>query len=774
MARKRKAKGAAVSKQLPLEGSFPEHLYEIARDLSRRYDYVEEIAKGKTAVTYKLSSRTNPNHFLCLKTVRPDISEGEVREKVRHTLANEVQILLPLSHRGLPTIIEHNTTGRLPYYVCSYHPGCTFGEFKRRHHTLSFQQSVFAIWSLMDVLKTLHKAGRTHCDLHQENVMISQDVFKDGLLVIDFGSGHRDSDSSPDTSNRGNVNFKDIDGQHHAGFQVKRDDARAGFAYSDFNALGRLLAIMQESFFSDASSSARAAYDDFCQSLQAGHLNDWGKVQDRFLSVLDPYRIISSNADLFLSARGTPQQVVIPVSRGVPVGDAPLSVINTQVFQRLRNVRQLSFCDWFFPGATHSRFEHSIGTFGVAKQVLDALVHDRQFRDIHSPEQIKAFFLAALLHDVGHYPFAHAVEQYAASRFPNDVRAKDIVSHERHAIELLECDTELSAIVEKKWGAPTREQAIAILERKAFALSDLIDGPIDIDKMDYLMRDAVHCGIAFGDGLDVRSLVKALRVVNNGNNLGIEENGLSATEGLMVLQDQMLSSVYWHERVRGVICMFHAILAHLVKRDLGLLESLVKALKNAKGDNDALLNVLLPMARNYREPERDHLIRLVELFLYPRFPELYVPIRTYRRSDPPQLVRFNIYQVIVAEQSSQSVLPINWRWVGALRDAFLHAFEEKGITAEPLQLVVDAPYGKNSRRMVYVQTHHGKGEMPITEVSHLNKSIFEQPAAFLSPIRVYVAPELYDKARNQLQSIVASAEEWFKNERGVAEEASAL
>ena len=388
------------------------------------------------------------------------------------------------------------------------------------------------------------------------------------------------------------------------------------------------------------------------------------------------------------------------------------------------------------------------------------------FRDLFSPHQVRAFLLASLVHDIGHYPYAHVLEQYAAGRFPDDREVKRAVSHEQHAITLLECDDDLTGAISRSWGDETLQTTIKILEGKVPVLSELLDGPIDLDKVDYLTRDAAHCGVAFGAGLDIKGLVRSLRCIENGSRLGIEETGVPAAEGLMVLQDQMLSSVYWHERIRGIISVFHAVLAHIVKKDVDALKSLAQDLKTSTGDHDALLRVLRPRVRDVPGLDGELLRKLVELHVTPKYSEIYTPIKTYRRTDMPHLrARHNIYNTIVTEGHSHSTVPIAWQWVSDLRAAYTEALKEKGVEIHRLHLVIDVPYGKNSRRMVDVQRRDGDGHVPITELSHLNRSIFEEPAVYLSPIRVYIAPDIYHRIESQLPSIIESAEERFSTSR---------
>jgi HD superfamily phosphohydrolase len=499
-------------------------------------------------------------------------------------------------------------------------------------------------------------------------------------------------------------------------------------------------------------------------------LADWGQIEERFLTVIDPYRAWSENADLFLSTKGQPQLIPIPSCYGVPVGHAPLSVINTKAFQRLRGVHQLSFCEWFFPGASHTRFEHSLGVFARGQTAIQTLIHDRVFRDIASPSAVRGFLLACLLHDIGHFPFAHLVEQYAASRLWKVKEAKSVASHLENSIQLIEHDEQLRAAIDREWGEEARGEAIRVLTGKSEILSELLDGPIDVDKVDYLTRDALHCGIPYGAGLDVSGLLRSMRATSNGRHLGLERSGVSAAEGLMVLQDQMLADVYWHPTVRGMICMFHAVLAHTVVRDLKKFSELVAELKGCNTEDQAIEKVLLPRIEAIkRAPETASkgifLERLLSPLLSWEFVEIYVPVSTYH-SDRTTASGISVYNSIVLDQShteAQGVDPIRWKMVSKLREAFISEIRHRrpGLIIEKMHLVVDVPYGKASRRRLMIMNDATGEDMDITQVSHLKETVFTSPATYLSPVRVYLAPEIFEQVEALWSDIESAAERIF-------------
>lgn len=760
---KKKTRKRADTPYLPELGSFPEYLDVIAQQLAGRYEFVKPAGQGRTGIAYQIRSIGTQRDF-CLKTVRPAITDLVEREGIRLTLQKESQILSPLTHRCLPTIYETHLNGELPFYICSYHPGVTCLAFRKAGKKLTLDSAVTAIWSLIDVLEYLHGEGRTHCDLHMENILIHEEIFRHGILVIDFSSGHRESDSSPNTENRGMAAFKDAKGQASHQRTVNRLENADRFRHADYKALGMLLNHMKDIFFGNATTTQQIAYDDFARSLVDGRFHGWEQIRDRFRTVITPTRALAENAFLFLSEHGRPQSIPLPCSHGVPVGAPSLKVINTSAFQRLRGLRQLSFCDFYFPGASHTRFEHSIGVFGIGQRAIQQLVHDRVFREEYSAEECKAFLLGCLLHDIGHYPNAHVIEQYAASRFPTDRATRQLASHETHGYWLLNNDKELRTAIESHWGEGTTELAIKVLSGKTRALSELLDGPIDVDKIDYLTRDASHCGVPFGAGLDVVGLLASLRCLADGRRLGISVSGVPMVEGIMILQDQMLSHVYWNENARALICMFHAILAHLVGSDKTKFESFVQKCKSCRSDAEAMRDVVVPMVHEVAGKGDSRLSKMVQAFVNPSFSDVYVAACAYwPNEETPRDATSNIYDAIVRDRTHTgsgtggSQLPIQWNLVKRLRNAYIQSFKQMNFNAEKLDIVIDVPYGKAARRPPVVEAADGGEPTPITEVSHLNVSIFERPAAFLSPVRVYVAPELRRLAGDRLQNIIVDA-----------------
>jgi len=220
-------------------------------------------------------------------------------------------------------------------------------------------------------------------------------------------------------------------------------------------------------------------------------------------------------------------------------------VLDTPAVQRLRYVRQLGHAFLVYPGATHSRFEHALGAYHLTKSALTALAERRELEQVPEEDRLAAR-LAALLHDIGHYPFSHALEEAG------------YLHHEELGVAKLSRG-ELGEVL-GQLGGPGLALRIGdlIRGRSASPLGGLISGSLDLDKIEYLSRDARMCGVPYG-AVDVDRLLSSLTVVESGPGrweIGVHEKGISALESLLFAKYQMYRNVYWHHAVRSATCMF--------------------------------------------------------------------------------------------------------------------------------------------------------------------------------------------------------------------------
>ena len=235
-----------------------------------------------------------------------------------------------------------------------------------------------------------------------------------------------------------------------------------------------------------------------------------------------------------------------PLWNNIRVDALALQLVDTPVFQRLRYVRQLGLAYLVYPGATHTRFEHALGAYHLARLTI-SLLDERGELDGVPLEERAITQAAALLHDVGHYPFSHALEESGA------------LHHEEVATPLV-LRGQVAEMLTAMLGAGAPERVLALIRGTSGSpLQGLISGSLDLDKIDYLKRDALMCGVPYGE-IDVDRLLNSLVLVDEPASsrrvIGVLEKGLSALESLLFAKYQMYRNVYWHHAVRSATAMY--------------------------------------------------------------------------------------------------------------------------------------------------------------------------------------------------------------------------
>lgn len=251
-----------------------------------------------------------------------------------------------------------------------------------------------------------------------------------------------------------------------------------------------------------------------------------------------------------LASLDAPASIIrIPPELDVPLTGRVRALIDTPEFRRLAHVGQLGLVGLVYPGATHTRFEHSLGVYRLALLFLRQLARDERFVDTVSPQDAELFLVAALLHDLGHWPFCHPIE---------DLNLPSVPRHELFANSFL-LEGEVADVLRSEWGINPRDVVALLSEKPRDAswkvLSSMLSGPIDIDKMDYLGRDSLHAGVPYGRNFDQNRLIGSLCLNEAGDGLAITEKGKTAAEMLVFSRYVMFSEVYWHHGVRAATAM---------------------------------------------------------------------------------------------------------------------------------------------------------------------------------------------------------------------------
>ncbi|MFL6373840.1 MAG: HD domain-containing protein [Pyrinomonadaceae bacterium] len=242
---------------------------------------------------------------------------------------------------------------------------------------------------------------------------------------------------------------------------------------------------------------------------------------------------------------------IIRVNTDTAEGRLVVALVDTAEFQRLRRIRQLGLAYFAYQSAEHSRFTHSLGAFHLAQRLIAKLR-----LSYHIPESDQtAVRIAALLHDIGHGPFSHVIESILGFHH-EDFTVEAVLSTETSVGKLLaEYSDTLAADI----------AAIVRHEFKPQALGHIVSSQLDVDRMDYLLRDSLMTGAKYGI-FDLEWIIKSIEIDESSDHLYVSTPGLYAVEDYLQARYYMYRQVYFHRTLRAA----EAVLRVLLKRALEL------------------------------------------------------------------------------------------------------------------------------------------------------------------------------------------------------------
>lgn len=416
-----------------------------------------------------------------------------------------------------------------------------------------------------------------------------------------------------------------------------------------------------------------------------------------------------------------------PIHGFISLYPIEVDIIRDSVFQRIRNIRQLSLAHYVYHGAEHTRFGHALGATHIAGRAYRALRKNGGNIEHLDDQYELTLRIAALLHDVGHPPFSHALENILGS------------SHEEYS----------QALVEYHFGDRIRKVDVDIndvnnlisgMDKKS-DINNIISGQLDVDRLDYLLRDSYYSGVAYGK-YDLDRIIESMAIRDE--RFVILQGGYEAVEQMIFARYQMYQQVYFHKTKRSFELMLLKC-AEIMKKNGELEYPTVADLKNgsainkfAELDDRWFLNMI--------SDSRDKKVKQIAEMIKKRIPyvETYSPISYKQFANTKSSTSYDY---------TEGLTPIKNAFINEMDDLKIapHEFLHDSLARAPYDLAVDpnvSGYGRSTDTSIHIHYDSSNLLEPIEMRSHLVRSLATNHPPM---IRGFVHPDKYDVVRDYLK-----------------------
>ena len=572
---------------------------EISSEVTDQYELAESLGVGGSGVVLRVRDlRLGVDR--ALKFPRP--SPGK-QQLLNDLLDAETDRLVELSHPYLMRVHARGAVSvdnyQVPYYVMDFYDSIEDADKYIAKEEVTEDDFVQLLERVLEGVAYMHDQGKVHLDIKPGNILVrpgNQPVIGDlGFAkVLQDDSGHTmiggtEGFIHPDA--RSVIVEASSDPNRLRGEALRSALRTTWDLYSLGRTILRLLQVLE-----DRTDRPLSLYTHRYIKLLACRLLDGKNAMDE--SLLGLSRVAFSEIkyhdaneplqDIRKLTGGFDLDTRIPELDQFGLDTIQVSTLSTTPFTprvkslldhdevaRLAGFTQLSLLNLVYPTATHTRLEHVMGVFSVMCRYITALNRDPinpLFRHIMTEDDIRTALVVALIHDVGHYALAHDLEEAENDIFSHETRGKELLRDTSTGLrELLEAHRLPSG--EAGWGVSV-ERVLKILDAdvpkmrgsvKDRLIHALIDGPIDADKIDYIIRDSINLGLSYGSVIDVERLLRVLTVVTRQSgektyvNVGIHEKGRVTAEAVAFARYALFGSVYWHHAYRAVKAMLQRI-----------------------------------------------------------------------------------------------------------------------------------------------------------------------------------------------------------------------
>ncbi len=724
--------------------------------MSRKRARAEPLGDGGSSIVYlaeqSLYEGVTVKRAIKFFVYRPDIAEmhpasGPISES---HFKNEILNIASFNHENVVKVIEagiysaSNGFTRLPYIVSEFVEGFTFNDIIQQGiYPTPFDGHPECILDLaaqlLRGLSYLHKRKFFHCDIAPKNIFLTG-TYPDLRVVIgDLGNGHT---KTSDVLTRSRLVF-----------------LTGSPAYCPPRVVGRLNStVSAEVFFSfqpewDVYAAAKTIWELVEALPSKGSRPPWQTaLQNRMHSVCDNPRAETAAGLLryvewlkpetrslahvveLTESFESRQLWVLPVS-AVVTSNRVRRLINHPSFIRLMKVPQLFMSSTVFPGANHTRYEHSLGVYENMRQYLLAFANNSTWLEHFSKEHTELALVVALLSSITRFPLATAIKECRSlddTLFPH-LAPDNVFDILMNSDEFTSKRLTLAKTIESVFPDVNPQDCVSLLAAYSPEFRDtglsiihsLLDSSLGVRVLDYLRRDSLHLGLAKADPIDLGGLLPYL-VLTEGR-IAVSQEGLSSVEQVVSLRYWLFNRVYWNRPSRSYLAMLRHLLISFSDMSDDFESGFLEIALNA--NEREVFEYILDQARVYQRPDLE---QICHLFLRPR-PTPFLELLEVNRAQDDAL-RIEICNRI--EAMSRKMLTEFQAHLDA------HISRKYGLNRELTHILIDMPYKPLRGKLgedVNVRTYRGS-MVPLARVSGIVEGAQNGFHQHLQRLRIFVNP----------------------------------
>ena len=589
----------------------------LAARMQRQYADPSLLGVGGAGIVLRVTDRELGDQHCAVKFPRPVSGQTDLLTAL---LDKEIKHLAKLRHTSIVRIHSRGTLlaattppSHFPFYVMDF----ISGESSSKHlcsdeRAVTEAELVRLVGSTLDAIAYLHQRSTAHLDIKPDNILVTADgvpIISDlgtakragpGLqtaVACTFGYVHPDfaaslsSDPSDPNRVKGTLVPSHIDLKwdlyslgrtilNWLGYDLQGKTLERSLKLTPYGRkylllmAARLLDGHVDQWLEDILGLTRRLLKELAYRSAQEALLDAKKLSGEF-SLVDAVPELNSYHSNTLQ---------IGAREPITYTDRLRQLVHLPPVRRLASITQLGLVNQVYPTAMHSRLEHSLGTYHNSCCFVLSLYYDPLsplFRQVVTPRDVCLLLVSAVLHDIGQYPLAHDLEDIDSERF----------DHQEIGFQILALDTgkgrhSLDSVLHS-WGV-TRSEIVNLLKSSPERLSEpfktrllrsMIDGPLDADKLDYLVRDSNRLNVPYAQGIDTDRILRSLTVIvkSEGKDalacIGVHEKARVAAEFVAIARYALFSQAYWHHTVRSMKAMLsRAVWTLIAGAKDGLLE----------------------------------------------------------------------------------------------------------------------------------------------------------------------------------------------------------